>query len=97
MNVAKKDVLAGISMLDAMFRGKKLLVFDDLYQIKDELSSYVWQVDRNEQLTDKPTKVNDHLIDALRYAIFTYEGGYLAGKFIDAMYSLNFRDNNGGW
>ncbi len=97
MNIAKKDVLAGISMLDAMLRGKKLLVFDDLYQIKDELSSYVWQVDRNEQLTDKPTKVNDHLIDALRYAIFTYEGGYLAGKFIDAMYALNFRDNNGGW
>jgi len=91
MNAAKKDVLAGISMLDAMFRGKKLLVFDDLYQLQDELSSYVWQVDRNDHLTDKPTKVNDHLIDALRYAIFTYEGGYLAAQFIDAMIGLNYK------
>ena len=97
MQVAKKDVLAGISMLDAMFRGKKLLVFDDLYQLRDELSSYVWQVDKHEQLTDKPTKVNDHLIDALRYAIFTYEGGYLAGKFMDAMLALNYRFDDDGW
>lgn len=91
MNEAKKDVLAGISMLDAMFRSKKLLIFDDLYQLQDELSSYVWQVDKNERLTDKPTKENDHLIDALRYAIFTYEGGYLAGKFMDAIVAMNYR------
>lgn len=91
MNTAKKDVLAGISMLDAMLRSKKLLVFNNLVQLKDELSSYVWQVDKNEQLTDKPTKDNDHLIDALRYAIFTYEGGYLAAQFIDAMIGLNYR------
>ncbi|WP_159445338.1 terminase large subunit [Nitratiruptor tergarcus] len=93
MSVAKKDVLAGISMLDAMFRSKKLLVFDDLYQLQDELSTYTWQVDRNEQLTDKPAKNNDHLIDALRYAVFTYEGGYLAAKFIDAMIGLNYKDS----
>ena len=97
MQVAKKDVLAGISMLDAMFRGKKLLVFDDLYQLRDELSSYVWQVDKHEQLTDKPTKANDHLIDALRYAIFTYEGGYLASKFVDAILALNYRFDDDGW
>ncbi len=97
MNTAKKDVLAGISMLDAMFRSKKLLIFNNLVQLRDEISSYVWQVDKNELLTDKPTKVNDHLIDALRYAVFTYEGGYLAGKFIDAMIGLNYRFDNDEW
>ena len=86
---AKKNVLAGISMLDALFRRKKLLVFDNLPLIRDELSSYIWQVDRHERLTDKPTKENDHLIDALRYATFTYEGGYLAAKYIDEMFAIN--------
>jgi PBSX family phage terminase large subunit len=86
---AKKNVLAGISMLDALFRRKKLLVFDNLPLIRDELSSYAWQVDRHEQLTDKPTKENDHLIDALRYATFTYEGGYLAAKYLDEMFAIN--------
>jgi len=86
---AKKNVLAGISMLDALFRRRKLLVFDNLPMIRDELSSYVWLVDKHERLTDRPTKDNDHLIDALRYAIFTYEGGYLAAKYIDEMFAIN--------
>jgi len=86
---AKKNVLAGISMLDALLRRKKLLVFNNLPMIRDELSSYAWQVDKYERLTDRPTKDNDHLIDALRYATFTYEGGYLAAKYLDSMFAIN--------
>ena len=71
---ATKDVLAGISMVDAMLRTKKLFVFDNLPKMQDELESYRWLVDKQENLTDRPTKENDHLLDALRYAIYTYSG-----------------------
>ena len=87
---AKKDVLAGLSFLDGMFRSKKLLIFDNLVQLKDELNSYTWEVDKNEQLLDRPTKHNDHLIDALRYACFTYERSYRQVQFMDAWHQLNF-------
>ena len=90
---AKKDVLAGISMLDGMFRSKKLLIFDNLVQLKDELNTYVWAVDKNEQLLDRPTKENDHLLDALRYACFTYERSYRQAQFMDSWHQLNFTAN----
>lgn len=77
---ATKNVLAGISMLDAMFRTKKLFVFDNLPKLRDELESYRWLVDKQENLTDRPTKENDHLIDALRYAIYTYSGNLEKGN-----------------
>ena len=94
---AKKNVIAGISMLDGMFRAKKLLVFDNLHMLKDELSTYTWMVDKSERLLDRPTKENDHLIDALRYAIFTYENGYRFKKFMDSWMSLNDRVGHVGW
>lgn len=94
---AKKDVLAGISLLDGVLRNKKLLIFDNLLQLKDELLSYTWMVDKAENLTDRPTKENDHLIDALRYAIFSFEGAYRYKKFMDSWISLNDRSVNYGW
>ena len=78
-------------MLDGMLRSKKLLIFDNLFMLKDELATYTWMVDKNEQLLDRPTKVNDHLIDVLRYAIFTYEGGYNFKKYIDSWFELNYK------
>ena len=63
----------------------------DLFQLKDELSTYTWMVDKNEQLLDRPTKENDHLIDALRYAIFTYEGGYRFKKHVDSWFKMNYK------
>jgi len=48
-------------------------------------------VDKNEQLLDRPTKMNDHLIDALRYAIFTYEGGYRFKKHMDSWFDMNYK------
>jgi len=90
---AKKDVLAGISMLDAMFRNKKLLVFDHLMQLKDEINSYSWEIDKQENLLERPTKENDDLLDALRYACFTYERSYRALEFMKSWHELNYIDD----
>ncbi len=97
MTEAKKNVIAGISMLDGMFRAKKLLVFANLPLLKDELSTYQWDIDKSERLLDRPVKENDHLIDALRYAVFSYENGYRFKAFMDSWMALNDNSDNIGW
>lgn len=71
---AKKDVLAGISFVQGLFKQNKLLIFSDLSQTVAELSSYSWKLDATDQPLDQPVKENDDLMDALRYALFTAEG-----------------------
>jgi phage terminase large subunit len=39
--------------------------------LKRELSMYVWDKDRDGNALDEPVKINDHAIDAGRYATFT--------------------------
>ncbi len=97
LSEAKKNVIAGISMLDGMFRAKKLLVFANLPMLKDELSTYQWDIDKSERLLDRPVKENDHLIDALRYAVFSYENGYRFKTFMDSWMALNNHSDNAGW
>ena len=70
---AKKDVLAGISYVQGLFKQRKLKIFKTLTQTIAELNSYSWELDANDEPTDKPKKENDHLMDALRYALFSYE------------------------
>ena len=69
---AKKDVLAGISFVQGLFKSGRLKVFKNLVYLIDELNSYQWEMDRGENLLDKPRKENDHLLDGLRYSLFTY-------------------------
>lgn len=69
---AKKDVLAGISFVQSLFKSRKLKVFRNLVYTLDELNSYQWETDRTGEILDKPRKENDHLCDALRYSVFTY-------------------------
>ena len=71
---AKKDVLAGITHIQALFESRKLKIFEDCVKTIDELESYMWEQDKTGEFIDKPRKYNDHLLDALRYALYTYEG-----------------------
>lgn len=41
-------------------------------EILKEKNGYTWKKDRNGEPTGQPLKLNDHLMDAERYAIFTY-------------------------
>ena len=36
-----------------------------------ELRSYKWKVNKDEKVLDEPVDLNDHLCDALRYALST--------------------------
>lgn len=66
---AKKNVLSGI---DAV-KSYTLHITDDSINLLREMDSYRWAQDRNGTMLDQPTKIDDHAMDALRYAIFTDE------------------------
>ena len=71
---AKKDVLPGITFVQGLFKQKKLKIFASLEKTIEELNTYSWKLDANDQPLDEVVKENDDLMDALRYALFTAEG-----------------------
>lgn len=68
---AKKNVSSGIDAVKSYM----LYITEDSINLLREIDSYRWAQDRNETILDQPTKMDDHAMDALRYAIFTDEVG----------------------
>ncbi|MDB4726493.1 terminase family protein [bacterium] len=66
-----KDRKAGVLSLLAAFRTGELKVFSNLSRLIDELQTYHYLVDKQGDITEEMCKVNDDLIDPLRYAHFT--------------------------
>lgn len=65
---ADKDVYAGIMRV----KSYPLYIHRESHNLRKELSQYKWKKDKNDKIIDKePLKENDHLCDALRYAVFT--------------------------
>jgi len=67
---AKKDVLVGINFL----KTKKLHIHERCINTIKEIQGYKYKEDRNGNVLEEPVKFNDHTMDALRYAVFTYYG-----------------------
>jgi phage terminase large subunit len=66
---AEKKVKEGIDMVQR----QKIHIVNDSVNLIKEKRSYSWKQDkRNNQIIDDPVKFNDHLMDAERYAMFTY-------------------------
>ena len=68
---ADKDVLGGIAYIQSLTKEGKLIFFENLIKTIDELNTYQWETDKNGDFIDKPRKYNDHLLDSLRYALYT--------------------------
>lgn len=67
---AENDVLPGIQHVTAL--RDELTVHESCQYLVNELRQYRWKEDGDE-MTDTPVKENDHLCDALRYALFTHD------------------------
>lgn len=65
---AEKDVWAGILKV----KSYPLHIHEKSSNLASELQSYKWRKDKNDEVTEEPVKENDHLCDAMRYAIFTH-------------------------
>lgn len=65
---ADKDVYAGIMKVKSL----PLFVTSSSINLIHELKKYKWKTDMNGKVIDKePVKMDDHLVDAMRYAVFT--------------------------
>lgn len=66
---ANNDVLDGIRTLAGLFTTDQLIIHDSCTELLGELPGYVWDTKAAEQGNDKPVKLDDHAVDALRYAV----------------------------
>jgi phage terminase large subunit len=69
---AHKDVTEGIRKVKSM----PLYITRQSENLIKELKTYKWKTDKNGKVLDEPVKENDHISDALRYAIFTSQGQF---------------------
>ena len=65
---AKKDVILGINFV----KTKKLHIHERCLNTIKEIQGYKYKEDRNGNILEEPVKFNDHLMDAMRYALYTH-------------------------
>jgi phage terminase large subunit len=65
---ADKDVWAGIVKV----KGYPMLIQANSKNLINELQSYKWKKDKNDEILEEPVKAHDHLCDSFRYAIHTH-------------------------
>lgn len=63
----KDSVLRGINFN----KNHRIYVTETSLDLIKEFKSYKWKVDKDDHVLDTPVEVNDHLMDALRYALST--------------------------
>jgi len=66
---AQNAVIPGIAAVAALFKNNQILIHRGCPNLRTELLSYCWKKNKE---GDQPEKKNDHLMDALRYAIYSY-------------------------
>ena len=70
---ADKSVKTGIDFCKRF----KFIIDPGGIELQKEIKSYKWKSDKNGRVLDEPVKFNDHAIDSIRYALFTFGQEYL--------------------
>lgn len=68
---ANNDVLEGIKVMSKFIAGKNLVVHKSCQTFIEHIQGYSWDPKAADRGEDKPIKVNDHLMDCCRYALYT--------------------------
>lgn len=68
---ARNDVLDGIRFVATLLNEEKISFSEACENTIKEFSSYVWDEKATNRGEDKPTKENDHAMDAIRYFCYT--------------------------
>lgn len=69
-SLANKELMPGIDHIARLFAENRLLIFENCKELKRELESYQWP-DEGKSKKDAPVDKDNHLLDALRYAIYS--------------------------
>ncbi|WP_428065526.1 PBSX family phage terminase large subunit [Candidatus Proelusimicrobium volucris] len=70
IKAADKNILNGIMAVKSC---GELLITKSSCNLIREIESYSWKTDLNGNILEEPLKFNDHALDALRYAIYSYK------------------------
>lgn len=74
MMETNKDIKGGISLVQQLIREKRIFIFNNCKETIDEWSMYHYDdPQEGKESKDLPVKFNDHLCDADRYAIYSYQ------------------------
>jgi PBSX family phage terminase large subunit len=68
---ANNDVLLGIKTCSKFIGGKNLVIHKGCTTLREHLQSYAWDSKAAARGEDKPVKKDDHILDALRYAVLS--------------------------
>jgi len=68
---ANNDVIPGIRTTARFIGGKNIVIQKGCKTLLEHIQSYAWDPKAADRGEDKPLKVNDHILDALRYAVYT--------------------------
>lgn len=68
---ASNKVGAGIGLVASLFSTEQLLIHTSCTELLGEIPGYVWDDKAAKKGEDSPVKLNDHAVDALRYAVAT--------------------------
>jgi PBSX family phage terminase large subunit len=66
---ANNDVLLGIKTVAKFIAGKNIIIHQGCTTLREHIQSYAWDAKAADRGEDKPVKHNDHILDALRYAM----------------------------
>lgn len=77
---ANNDVLDGIRCVSNLISQGNLVICKSCKNLIKEIEGYVWDESAAKRGEDKPSKVRDHAVDALRYPIFTHFGKKMSLK-----------------
>jgi PBSX family phage terminase large subunit len=68
---ANNDIIPGIRTTSRFLGGKNIVIQKGCKTLLEHIQSYAWDPKAADRGEDKPLKVNDHILDALRYAIYS--------------------------
>jgi len=69
---ADKNVKQGVDFIKRF----QIVISPDSVDLQKEIKSYKWKTDKDDKILDDPIKINDHALDAMRYAAYTYGSKY---------------------
>ena len=68
---ANNDVVPGIRTVGTYISGKNIVIHKSCKILREHIQSYAWDPKAADRGEDKPIKHNDHILDALRYSVYT--------------------------
>lgn len=72
---ANKDIEGGISYIQNLIKQKRFKICNNCTHTLEEINTYQYIEGKDGKPNkEEPDKINDHLMDAMRYAIYSYQG-----------------------